>query len=130
VLAVASALRGEVYAAGYRFLADRIHTELVPSVRRPEDLMSGSLKPAVLVGEAPADIVAALENWAGRPVIGPPLGSPHAARLLGLMGRAGGVHRVDTPADWEPVYGRPAEAQARWEVAHGRPLPDSVGSPG
>jgi hypothetical protein len=33
-------------------------------------------------------------------------------------------------AEWEPVYGRPAEAQARWEKAHGRPLPDSVGSPG
>jgi hypothetical protein len=33
-------------------------------------------------------------------------------------------------AQWEPVYGRPAEAQARWEMVHGRPLPDSVGSPG
>ena len=30
----------------------------------------------------------------------------------------------------KPVYGRPAEAQARWETAHGRPLPDSIGSRG
>ncbi len=130
VLAVSSALRGEVYAGAYRFLAGRIHTELIPSVRRPEDLINCALKPAVVVGEAPAEILAVLARWVGRPVIGPPLGSPHAARLLALVGRAGGARRVDSAAEWEPVYGRPAEAQARWEIAHGRPLPDSVGSPG
>ena len=42
VLAVAGALRGEVYAAAYRFLPDRIHTELAPSVRHPDELMTGS----------------------------------------------------------------------------------------
>ena len=130
VLAVSSALRGEVYAAAYRFLADRIHTELIPSVRRPEDLTNGTIKPAVIVGEVPSEILTLLESWVGRPIIGPPLGSPHAARLLTLVGRAGGARRVDPTAEWEPVYGRPAEAQARWEMAHGRPLPDSVGSPG
>ena len=129
VLAVASALRGEVYAAAYRFLGDRIYTELVPSVRKPEDLMAGALEPAVVVGEAPAEILSALEKWVGQPVIGPPAGSPHAAHLLGLVGRAGGARLVEPAAEWEPVYGRPAEAQARWEMAHGRPLPDSVGSP-
>jgi tRNA threonylcarbamoyladenosine biosynthesis protein TsaB len=130
VLAVASALRGEVYAAAYHFLKERIHTELSPSVWRPEDLMKEILQPAVVVGEAPDDILAALESWVGGPVIGPPLGSPHAARLLGLVGRAGGARRVESAAEWEPAYGRPAEAQARWEIAHGRPLPDSVGSRG
>jgi tRNA threonylcarbamoyladenosine biosynthesis protein TsaB len=130
VLAVASALRGELYAGAYRFFADRIHTELIPSVRRPEDLTTGALKPAVVVGEAPPDILAVLERWIGCPVIGPPLGSPQASRLLGLVGRTGGARRVDAVAEWEPVYGRPAEAQARWEIAHGRPLPDSVGSRG
>lgn len=128
VLAVSSALRGEVYAGAYRFLTDRIHTELIPSVRRPEDLMASGLEPAVVVGEAPADILAVLERWVGRPVIGPPLGAPHAARLLGLVGRVGGARRLDEAVEWEPVYGRPAEAQARWEIAHGRPLQDSVGS--
>ena len=130
VLAVAGALRGEVYAAAYRFLPERIHTELAPSVRRPEELVHGRFTPAVVVGEAPADIIAVLEGWVGRPVIGPPDGSPHATRLLGLVGQAGGARRVDAVSEWEPVYGRPAEAQARWERAHGRPLPDSVGSPG
>lgn len=130
VLAVAGALRGEVYAAAYRFLPEGIHTELAPSVRRPDELVHGGFRPAVVAGEAPADIIAVLEGWVGRPVIGPPDGSPHATRLLGLVGRAGGARRVDAVSAWEPVYGRPAEAQARWERAHGRPLPDSVGSPG
>jgi tRNA threonylcarbamoyl adenosine modification protein YeaZ len=130
VLAVAGALRGEVYAAAYRFFPDRIHTELAPTVRRPDALIRGGFTPAVVVGEAPPDIMQALEAWAGRPVIGPPDGSPHASRLLGLVGRPGGARRINAVAAWEPVYGRPAEAQARWEMVHGRPLPDSVGSPG
>ena len=130
ILAVAGALRGEVYAAAYRFLPERIHTELAPSVRHPNELIHGGFTPAVVIGEAPADIIAVLEGWIGRPVIGPPDGSPHATRLLGLVGRAGGARRVDAVSQWEPIYGRPAEAQARWEMTHGRPLPDSVGSPG
>jgi tRNA threonylcarbamoyladenosine biosynthesis protein TsaB len=130
VLAVAGALRGEVYAAAYRFLPDRIHTELAPSVRHPDQLIDAGITPAIVVGEAPAEIIAVLERWIGRPVIGPPAGSPHAGRLLGLVGRAGGARRVEAVAEWEPVYGRPAEAQARWEMMHGRPLPDSAGTPG
>lgn len=129
VLAVANALRGEVYCAAYRFFPDRVQTEMVPSVRRPAELLSSGLEPALVVGEAPADILAALEDWSGRPVIGPPEGSPRAARLLQLIGCPGGAGLVETARTWEPVYGRPAEAQARWEMAHGRPLPDSVGSP-
>jgi tRNA threonylcarbamoyladenosine biosynthesis protein TsaB len=130
VLAVAGALRGEVYAAAYRFLPEGIRTELAPSVRHPDQLIRGGFTPVVVVGEAPADIIAVLEGWTGRPVVGPPDGSPHASWLLRLVGRAGGARRVDAVSGWEPVYGRPAEAQARWEMAHGRPLPDSVGSPG
>jgi tRNA threonylcarbamoyladenosine biosynthesis protein TsaB len=129
VLSVASALRGEVYAAAYRFFPDRVVTELAPSVRRPAELVGCNLEPALVVGEAPAEILAALESWVGRPVIGPPEGSPRAARLLDLIGRPGGASLVEDARNWEPVYGRPAEAQARWEMAHGRPLPDSVGSP-
>ena len=128
VLSVANALRGEVYAAAYRFFPDRVETELAPSVRRPADLIVSGLEPALVVGEAPPEILTVLESWIGRPVIGPPEGSPRAARLLDLIGRPGGASPVEAPHDWEPVYGRPAEAQARWEMAHGRPLPDSVGS--
>jgi tRNA threonylcarbamoyladenosine biosynthesis protein TsaB len=129
VLAVANALRGDLYAAAYRFYPDRVSTELAPSVRRPADLVGSGLEPAMIVGEAPAEILTTLETWSGRPVIGPPQGSPRAARLLDLIGQAGGATRVEAVRDWEPMYGRPAEAQARWEMVHGRPLPDSVGSP-
>jgi tRNA threonylcarbamoyladenosine biosynthesis protein TsaB len=130
VLAIANALRGEVYAAAYRFLPEGIQTELIPSVRRPDELVGSGLQPAAVVGEAPAELVAILEHWVGKQMIGPPEGSPRAARLLDLMGQRGGARQVEAVREWEPVYGRPAEAQARWESAHGRPLPDSVGSPG
>jgi tRNA threonylcarbamoyladenosine biosynthesis protein TsaB len=129
VLSVANALRGEVYAAAYRFVGNHVITELAPSVHRPAELMASVPEPALLVGEAPSEILALLEQWIGRPIIGPPDGSPRAGQLLELVGRPGGAHPVESPQSWEPVYGRPAEAQARWEMAHGRPLPDSVGSP-
>jgi tRNA threonylcarbamoyladenosine biosynthesis protein TsaB len=130
VLTFSSALRGELYAAAYRFLGEEIHCELLPSVRRPDEVMGGSLRPDRLVGEAPADILSRLETWAAQPVIGPPDGAPHATQLLRLVGRLGGARLVEAVVEWEPVYGRPAEAQARWEMTHGRPLPDSVGSAG
>jgi tRNA threonylcarbamoyladenosine biosynthesis protein TsaB len=128
VLAVSNALRGELYAAAYGFSSDVIRTELTPSVRHPEELAGSGLRPDVVVGEAPPDARAVLERWIGRPVIGPPEGSPHAVRLLDLVRRRGGARPVEAVRGWEPVYGRPAEAQARWESVHGRPLPDSVGS--
>jgi tRNA threonylcarbamoyladenosine biosynthesis protein TsaB len=130
VLAVANALRGEVYAGAYRFSSGGIRTELVPSVRRPADILSLELQPDIIVGEAAPQVLGELERHLGKPVIGPPEGSPHARRLLDLIGRPGGAREVNAVGQWEPIYGRPAEAQARWESAHGRPLPDSVGSPG
>jgi tRNA threonylcarbamoyladenosine biosynthesis protein TsaB len=128
VLAIANALRGEVYSAGYRFLSNGIRTELIPAVRRPRDLVESHLNPDLIVGEAPPEVLAEVEEWSGRKVIGPPESFPSAGRLLALVGRSGGARPVDTVREWEPVYGRPAEAQARWEIAHGRPLSDSVGS--
>ena len=128
VLAIANALRGDVYSAAYRFLPEGIQAELIPSVRHPDELVTSSLCPGAIVGEAPAEIVAILERWAGMQVIGPPRCFPRAARLLDLIGQRGGAREVKTVREWEPVYGRPAEAQARWESAHGRPLSDSLGS--
>ncbi len=128
VLAVTNALRGEVYAAAYRFEVDRIQELLAPSVYHPERLVAGPRAPDVLVGQVPDSAAAMLEAWAGSPIIGPPAGAPHARVLLGLVHRPGGALRVEAVQGWEPSYGRPAEAQARWETAHGRPLPDSLGS--
>ncbi len=128
VLAVADALRGDVYAAAYRFLGARIVTELEPGVWRPERLAEGALRPDILVGEVPAAAAVVLEQWSGRALAGLPAAAPRASRLLGLVGVEGGARAVEDPQAWEPVYGRPAEAQARWETAHGRPLPDPIGS--
>ena len=130
VLAVSNALRGEVYAAAYRFSPEGIRTELVPSVRRPVDIVSLGFQPDIVVGEAPPPVLEKLHEWTGKAVIGPPAGAPHAAALLDLVGCAGGAREILSVGQWEPTYGRPAEAQARWESTHGRPLPDSVGSPG
>jgi tRNA threonylcarbamoyladenosine biosynthesis protein TsaB len=127
VLAVSDALRGDVYAAAVRFEPGRIRLELEPRVWRPEALAELDLAPDALVGEAPPAAVAVLERWTGLAIIGPPEGAPHAVRLIGLVAIEGGARQVEDAQGWEPVYGRPAEAQARWEIAHGRPLPDSVG---
>ena len=129
VLAVADALRGDVYAAAYRITGSGVEAVLEPTVRRPEALAAAMSRPDVIVGDAPAAIVESLEGWAGRRMIRPPEGAPHARWLIALTGRAGGAARVADVTGWEPVYGRPAEAQARWEITHGRPLPDSVGGP-
>jgi tRNA threonylcarbamoyladenosine biosynthesis protein TsaB len=130
VLAVADALRGELYAAAYRFGEGGVSTLMPPSVWRPEALIADAPRPDLLVGEAPGPAAEALVRWAGTPLVGPPAGAPHARALLGLVDLRGGATRRDAVQGWEPVYGRPAEAQARWETAHGRPLPDSIGTPG
>jgi tRNA threonylcarbamoyladenosine biosynthesis protein TsaB len=127
VVAVANALRGELFAAAYRFDAPAIVTELPPSVWRPEALVQSELRPELVVGELPPDMMAMLERWSGQPVVVPPDGAPHARCLIDLVGRKGGAVRVENAGSWEPVYGRPAEAQARWEMTHGSPLPNSAG---
>jgi tRNA threonylcarbamoyladenosine biosynthesis protein TsaB len=129
VLAVADALRGEVYAGAFRFEPGRVTVELAPAVRRPEELAVLLSPPAYLVGDLPPAIAAPVEAWARRPLVRSPDGAPRASALLDLLARAGGVRRITEVTAWEPEYGRPAEAQARWETAHGRPLPDSVGGP-
>jgi tRNA threonylcarbamoyladenosine biosynthesis protein TsaB len=129
VLAVADALRGEVYAAAYRFDQAEVVTVLAPSVYRPERLIAAAPPPSVLVGEAPTPAAEVLERWSGRRLVGPPEGGAHARQLIELVRCRGGAVRVTAVEGWAPEYGRPAEAQARWEAVHGRPMPDPLGSP-
>lgn len=124
VLAVSDALRGQVYAACYRF-GDEVTTLLSPRVRLPGELAGLVPAPVRVVGEAPDAVRAELAACLG-PVIGPPDGAPHARHLLALAGLGAGLP-VPMDGRWEPEYGRPAEAQAKWEAAHGRPLPDPAG---
>jgi tRNA threonylcarbamoyladenosine biosynthesis protein TsaB len=127
VLALADALRGEVYAGGFRFGPDRVTVELAPAVRRPEALAELLPRPAHLVGDLPPAVAETIERWAGRPLLRSPEGAARASALLDLVSRDGGARRLEEVTGWEPDYGRPAEAQARWETAHGRPLPDPTG---
>ena len=109
LLATADALRGDRYAGAWRFPAGRVETLLAPRVIRADalaDLAAGL--GARLVGDEPASA-----RW-----------------LLELMRRDGGTTRVDHVQSWEPVYGRPAEAQAKWEREHGHGLPDPAGAAG
>jgi hypothetical protein len=53
-----------------------------------------------------------------------------AVQLLSLLTMDGAVRPLPEPVTAEPVYGRPAEAQAKWEARHGRALPHPPGTPG
>ena len=109
ILAVSDALRGELYAAAYRFRAGVIETILEPTVMPRGEALRLVPSPVRIVGPAAA-------------VLGGAVSWPRASALLSLVGVAGGARAVADPAGWEPVYGRPAEAQAHWERIHGRAL--------
>ena len=109
VMTTADALRGEHYAAIYRFPAGRVETLAAPRVVHAAAL---------------AELAA---SFGARVAADAP---PGAAWLLELLGREGGTSEVGNVQSWEPVYGRPAEAQAKWEREHGRVLPDPAGAAG
>ena len=105
-LAALDALRGEHYVGLYaRGVDGEVH----------------ELQDARLIQSSRLDDTAA---ETGAKLVGPANGGhaprargvAHLARLLAERGEA-------NVAEWEPAYGRLAEAQVRWESAHGRPLP-------
>ena len=109
VLVSADALRGDRYAAAYRFEGRRVETLVAPMVIPASALDTLAATHGARVAEdAP----------------------PGARWLLELLGRDGGTVPVSNVQSWEPVYGRPAEAQAKWEREHGRSLPHPAGTPG
>lgn len=106
-LAVLDALRGEAYVAGYAIAAGGgVSMILSERLVRQEavEQIAASID-AISVGHEPS-----IQR------------APHAraVRLLeSLIAETGSV----SLADWEPRYGRKAEAQMRWEAAHQKPLP-------
>jgi len=84
------ALRGEVYQAVYTVAQDGAVSVLQAPALHPD--VGAPLPPGAAV---------ATERHAS------------AATLLRLVGVGGGVVAVGEASSWEPVYGRPAEAEAR-----------------
>jgi len=117
ILSVSNALRGELFAAAYRFRPGMVESVLAPTVLTPQDITARVPAPSRIVGPA-APTLGAGPTW------------PDAGDLLGLVGLAGGVTLVADPSRWQPEYGRPAEAQAQWERIHGRPLADPARAAG
>ena len=130
VLAVADALRGDIYAALYRFPGGRIEIDVPPGVFRPAELVADVPRPKVVVGHLRPELLAPFDEWIDGGTLVLVDARPTAGVLLQLLGPAGGLRRIDPDevAGWEPAYGRPAEAQARWEAAHGKPLHHPGGS--
>ena len=126
VLVVSPALRGELYAASYRFdLPRSVETLAPPALTTPELL--GREAPDLLVIDADEKTVDRLADQLAVPLVRGPASRPAAPALLNLVGVPGGAVQVNELDGWEPAYGRPAEAQARWEAAHGRELPNPSG---
>lgn len=129
VAACFDALRGEVYGAMYAVHADRVETLVAPAVLRVEQLVERTaLRPKLVVGDGAVRYADAVVRWCGAAPLPleslPPLATVH----LSLLAREGAARVVEDMLTAEPVYGRPAEAQAKWEARHGRPLSDSSGS--
>jgi len=124
VLVVTSALRGELYAATYRMDLPRgIETLNPPGLATPESLHGET--PDLLVADAPEKLVDRLADQFAVPLVRGTASLPNAATLLALLGVPGGAEQIKDLANWEPSYGRPAEAQVRWEATHGRTLSHS-----
>ena len=117
IVAVSDALRGDVYVAAYRFRPGAIEAILQPTVVPVGDVLGRVPSPVRVVGPAAA-LLGGVISW------------PRATALLSLIGVSGGARVVADPAGWEPVYGRPAEAQVQWERTHGRALDHPTGRTG
>lgn len=125
VLSVSDALRGELYAAVYELADEKAVVLRTPTVAPVAEVARLAPPGSAVVGLAPEPVLAGLaRDLAGSRLIPP---AAPATALLELLDVPGALTKVADIGRWEPVYGRPAEAQRKWEEAHGRALPDSPG---
>jgi tRNA threonylcarbamoyladenosine biosynthesis protein TsaB len=123
VAAVYDALRGEVFAAIYRFSEEAVVTELAPSLTTVTQLTElKGIVPSLAVGNGAVLYREQLRSWTGQDPIGPPVAIPRAGAVLQLLAVTGAARQVEDPDFSDPVYGRLAEAQVKWEAKHGRGL--------
>lgn len=125
VAAIGSAQRGELFYAEYRGdPAGAIATVVRPTVIPIGADPPGTI-PSVVVGNLEAEAMTGW-RWAGSPrMVTGQTGLPNAGDLIALIGRVGGAQQLAEWSEWEPEYGRLAEAQVKWERIHGASLADS-----
>jgi tRNA threonylcarbamoyladenosine biosynthesis protein TsaB len=120
------ALRGQVFGAIYAFAADRVETLVAPGLFTISELRAAApRRPALAVGDGAERYRDEILIWTGRAPVGLDALPPLAGSLLALAAYDGAHRGIGDPSVAEPVYGRPAEAQAKWEARYGRPLPHS-----
>ncbi len=124
VAALFDALRGDVFAAIYRFGDNTVETLLEPCVTGLERLVSHE-PPELCVGDGAERFRETVVEWTGVEPLSPPAGGPTAGRLLYLATIPGMMR--DLEQDPEPRYGRLPAAQVRWEETSGRSLPHTAG---
>jgi len=125
IAACFDALRGEVYGALYVVHPDRVETLVAPATTTLAEFARASpVVPRLVVGDGATRYADAALAWTGAPPVALASLPPLARMLLSLFSRTGAARAIDDVPAAEPVYGRPAEAQAKWEARHGRPLPD------
>jgi len=130
IAACFDALRGAVYGALYVVQSDHVETPVAPALLTIAELARiAPGRPAVVVGDGAVRYAEAVRDWSGSAPIALAALPPGATMLLSLLSRDGVGRSIDDIAAAEPVYGRPAEAQAKWEARHGRALPDPSSSP-
>jgi len=126
VAACFDALRGQVFAAIYAFPPGRVETLVAPGLFTLAALARvAPVRPLVAVGDGAQRYSDEVTSWTGRAPLALDTLPPVAGSLLALAERRGASRPLDDATSAEPVYGRPAEAQAKWEAHHGRPLPHS-----
>jgi len=124
IAACFDALRGQVFAAIYRFSPRSVETVVAPGLFEIRELAQiAADRPLLAVGDGAQRYAPAVLSWTGRPPVGLDTVTPIAASLLRLSELEAARRALDAAS--EPIYGRPAEAQAKWEARYGRPLPHS-----
>lgn len=126
VAACFDALRGQVFGAIYAFPGDRVETIVAPRLCTVAELARVTpVRPRGAVGDGAERYADEIASWIGRPPVPVDGLPPIAASLLTLASCEDARRPLDHAASAEPVYGRPAEAQAKWEARYGRSLPHS-----
>src|SRR2546426_1155887 len=125
--------RGAAFVQGARQHAAQI-LALIDQVLAPTGVRPKELE-GIGLGDGPGSFTGLRIGWAAAKGLAQEAGlslrtvpslmaaAAGAASILALLARKGAGGAVTAPATAEPVYGRPAEAQAKWEARHGRPLP-------